>query len=101
MFKIPLLHIRVALVVDVVKRPAARDKVGGIVVDVQSSRVQQTAQDLHLFEPVGFHPSRFEKLCHCLPSDVLLQNALLRGIHRQKPGHGNTDLAQRFIVAQF
>ena len=39
MFKVPLLHIGVALVVDVVKHSVARDEVGGIVVDVQSSRV--------------------------------------------------------------
>ena len=39
MLKVPLLHIGIALVVDVVKHSAARDEVGGIVVDVQSSRV--------------------------------------------------------------
>ena len=39
MFKVPLLHIGIALVVDVVKHSVARNEVGGIVVDVQSSRV--------------------------------------------------------------
>ena len=100
MFQVPLLHVGIALIVDVVKRSTTRDKVGGIVVDVQPSRVQKAAHGLHLFEPVGFHPSLFEKLRHRLPGDVLLQNVLLQGIHRQEPRHGDTELAQRFIVVQ-
>lgn len=36
----------------------------------------------------------------CLPGDVLLQNTLLLDIDRQKPGHGDAEFAQRFIVAQ-
>ena len=100
MRKVPLFHIGIALVVDVVKRSAAWDKVGGIVVDIQSSRVQQAAHSLHLRKPVGFHPSHFEQLCHRCPGDVFLQNTLLRGICHQEPRHGDTQLPQRFIVAQ-
>ena len=39
-FKVPLLHIGIALVVDVVERSAPRDEVGREVVDVQPRRVQ-------------------------------------------------------------
>ena len=52
MFKVPLLHIGVALIVDVVKRSAARNEVGGIVVDVQSSRS-------HLVDTFPFWPQIF------------------------------------------
>ena len=100
MRKIPLLHIGVALIVNIVKPSAARDKVGGIVVDVQPGRVEKVTHSLHLLGPAGFHLSSFEKLRHCLPGDVLLQNTLLLDIDRQKPGHGDAELAQRFIVAQ-
>lgn len=48
----------------------------------------------------GFPPSRFEKLCDRLPGDVFLQNVLLRGIHRQKPGYGDAGLPRCFIVTQ-
>ena len=84
------------------KSPAEKQSIPFIrlVVDVQPSRVQKAAHGLHLFEPVGFHPSRFEKLRHRLPGDVLLQNELLWGIHRQKPGHGDTEFPQRFIIVQ-
>ena len=63
MGKVPLLHIGIALVVDVVERSAAGDKVGGIVVDVQPRRVQAAAHGLHLSEPAGVHPSRFKQFC--------------------------------------
>ena len=62
MGKVPLLHIGIALIVDVVERSAAGDKVGGIVVDVQPRRVQAAAHGLHLSEPAGVHPSRFKQL---------------------------------------
>lgn len=39
MGKVPLRHVSIALVVDVVKCSVVWDKVGGIVVNVQSSRV--------------------------------------------------------------
>ena len=55
---------------------------------------------LHLSEPAGVHPSLFEQLRHRLPGDVFLQNALLRDVRRQKPGHGDAQLPQRFIVPQ-
>ena len=101
MGKVPLLHIGIALVVNVVKRPAAWDKVGGIVVNVQSGRVQKAAHGLHLRKPVGFHPPLFEKFCHRWPGNKFLQNPLLRGIHCQKPGHGDAQIPKCFIVAQF
>ena len=63
MGKVPLLHIGIALIVDVVERSAAGDKVGGIVVDVQPRRVQAAAHGLHLSEPAGVHPSRFKQFC--------------------------------------
>ena len=72
----------------------------GRLYAVQPRRVQAAAHGLHLSEPAGVHPSLFEQLRHRLPGDVFLQNALLRDVRRQKPGHGDAQLPQRFIVPQ-
>ena len=100
MYKVPLLLVGIALVVNVIKHSGARDEVGGIVVDIQSGRVQQAAHGVHLRKPAGLRPSRFEELRDRRSGDLLLQDALLRDIRRQQPRHRDAELPQRFIVAE-
>ena len=100
MFKIPLHHVGIALIINVVKCSITWYKVCGIVIYVQTSRVQAITHLLHLHKPVGFHLSRLKQIRNRFSGNVFFQNALLLGVDLQKPGHGDTELMQCFIVPQ-
>ena len=71
--EVPLLHIGITFIVDIIKGAAVGDEVGGIVVDVQAGGIEQAAHRLHLRKPIGVYLSRVEQLRHGRPGDVFLQ----------------------------
>ena len=101
-YKVPLLLVGIALVVDVIKRSGARDEVGGIVVDIQSGRVQQVgtwrapAQASPGPSAVPLRAAPRPSVRRCTPSGC----RSCWDIRRQQPRHGDAELPQRFIVAQ-
>lgn len=99
--EVPLFHVGIALIVDVVKRSLPGDEVRGVVVDVPSRRIQQAAHGLYLFPPDWLLPPGLEQLRHRGAGDVLLQEPFLPPVHRQEPGHGDAQLPQRGVVPRF
>ena len=59
--EVPLLHIGITFIVDIIKGAAVGDEVGGIVVDVQAGGIEQAAHRLHLRKPIGVYLSRVEQ----------------------------------------
>ena len=82
-FKIPLLHILVALIVNVVEDSLLNHKIGGIVVNIEIRSVEFFAHRLHLFQIFRLHGIIQNVAVDGVPINIFLQNPLLLPVHIQ------------------
>ena len=82
-FKIPLLHILVALIVDVIEDSFLHYKIGGVVVDIEIGSVEFFTHRLHLHQIFRLHGIIQNVAVNSISVNIFLQNPLLLPVRIQ------------------